>query len=375
MNIAFLVDSLHSLAAGSERQLYKLVEGLVARGHNVELVLLRQTTFTSGGFQFPCRTSCLNIKSILSLSTMKKMLAFKKWLQNNDVDVVHALFPDSSILAPIYLKSQRLSVFTSRRDMGLIYQEKPEVLYRMLKHRTTGVISNAHAVAELIRAKERLSDEKSHVVYNGIEPYVSGIGPETKRIFRSEHSIKLLLVANIKPVKRTLDAVKAVHALIAQGVTVELALVGERQNVTYVNEVDQYIVESDLKSVIHWVGQVAEPRMLMDQADIGLLVSESEGLSNTLMEYMQMGLPAIATRVGGNPELIEENVTGKLVQKGDVDALVRAISDLSENDEPKALMGREAQRRIQNDFTIDAMVSAHERLYYQAAKLYEGVSQ
>ena len=98
MKIVFLVDSLHSIAAGSERQIYKLVEGLVASGHQVKLVLLRHTGFTRGNFDFPCPVECLEVSSIVSVSAAKKLLALKSRLKSESVDLVHAYFPDLCIL-------------------------------------------------------------------------------------------------------------------------------------------------------------------------------------------------------------------------------------------------------------------------------------
>jgi|TARA_R100000027_G_scaffold53307_1_gene42173 glycosyltransferase involved in cell wall biosynthesis len=363
VKIVFLVDSLHSIAAGSERQIYKLVEGLVASGHQVKLVLLRHTGFTRGNFDFPCPVECLEVSSIVSVSAAKKLLALKSRLKSESVDLVHAYFPDSCLLGPLYLKSDRLKVFTSRRDMGLIYKGKPAALYRLLRHRTDGVISNSKAVAELVREKEHLSTKASFVAYNGIEPFDVEVEGTGEAIYQSTDSIKLILVANIKPVKRNLDAVKAVRRLLEKGHSVELALVGKAQDKQYVEEIKAYIAETELESTIHWLGQVQEPRRLLKQADIGLLVSESEGLSNTLMEYMQVGLPVVATNVGGNPELVEGGVTGALVEKGQVDEIVAAISHLASDKKLQRAMGEAGMRKMTDEFSITAMVRHHEAFY------------
>lgn len=373
MNIVFLVDSLHSIAAGSERQIYKLVEGLVSSNHQVKLVLLRHTAFTRAGFDFPCPVECVEVTRIAGLSAAKKMLALRKRLKSQSVDLVHAYFPDSCLLAPLYLKSQSLKVFTSRRDMGLIYKGKPAALYRLLRHRTDGVISNSRAVAALVRKKEHLSVHTSFVAYNGIEPFGTGRDEgDGATIYRSSESIKLILVANIKPVKRTLDAVKAVARLMEQGHSVELALVGEPQDKEYVEQIKTFIAEFGLERAVHWLGQVQEPRRLLRQADVGLLVSESEGLSNTLMEYMQIGLPAVATSVGGNPELIENGITGKLVGKGQVEELVSAISDLASDGDLIKAMGEAGKRKIAEQFSIAAMVRHHEGFYSSTVRQKRG---
>lgn len=363
MKIALLADSLHSIAAGSERQIYKLAEGLVGSGHQVRLLLLRHTIFTEGDkFYFPCDVQVLEITSLLSINAARVMRRLKSQLASDGVDVVHAYFPDSCLLAPLFLKSPKYKVITSRRDMGLIYQGKPAWLFRMLAHRTDLVISNSSAVATFIEKKEGLSQEKSHVIYNGIEDYFEN-SKSVEVIFKKSCSIKLILVANVKPVKRTLDAVKAVKKLLALKHNVELALAGEKQDKAYVEQIEEYILQNNLSDHVHWLGQVSEPRRLLPQADIGLLLSESEGLSNTVMEYMQAGLPVIATNVGGNPELVAHETNGLLIDRGNISNLVDAILRLKQNQELANQFGNNGRLRILQKFSVAAMIANHEHAY------------
>jgi glycosyltransferase involved in cell wall biosynthesis len=363
LKIVLFADSLHSIAAGSERQIFKLAEGLVASGHDVRLFLLRHTAFTqSDAFSFPCPTSVLNITSLLSWSAVTTMRRFSKELQKENVAVVHAYFPDACLLAPLFLKSSKRRIITSRRDMGLIYKGKPAWIFRILGFRTDLVISNSSAVAKFISQKEGLKETKTHVIYNGIENFL-GQGDTQKGIFKNADSIKLILVANVKPVKRTLDAVIALDRLVRDGHTVELALAGEKQDKNYVAEINAFIEKNSLTQSVHWLGQVSEPRRILKQADIGLLISESEGLSNTIMEYMQAGLPIIATDVGGNPELVTHDHNGVLIPKGDTVSLANAILRLSSDSELVKNFGRNGQLRIAQQFSVDAMIEQHEIAY------------
>lgn len=370
VNIVLLVDSLHSIAAGSERQIYKLAEGLSSAGHQLRLILLRHTNFTHGEFSFPCEVSSLNITSIRNFRAIKKMRALSRQLREENVDVVHAYFPDACLLAPLFLKSSNLRIVTSRRDMGLIYRGKPALLYRMLRHRTDLVISNSVAVAKHVAKKEGITPLKTRVIYNGIEYFSASQSASTEVIFKHPDSIKLILVANIKPVKRTLDAVMAVQQLIAKGNNVELALAGEEQDREYIQKIDAFIQAHDsLAQHIHRLGQVKEPRRLLQQAHIGLLVSESEGLSNTIMEYMQAGLPVIATEVGGNPELVFHKHTGLLIERGSVEQLTSAILELSSNPTIMKSYGENGKTRIANEFSIDSMVKQHVQAYSEHSSI------
>ena len=364
MKIVLFADSLHSIAAGSERQIFKLAEGLVASGHQVRLILLRHTVFTSSNaFSFPCDVVSLGITSLLSWHACVNLWKLRQKLLKENIDVVHAYFPDACIVAPLFFRSRNLHLITSRRDMGLIYQGKPAWIFRILAHRTDQIVSNSSAVARLIVKCEGLKASQSRVIYNGIEDFEYNPLEICEQIFTQTDSLKLIFVANIKPVKRTLDAVKAVQQLVANGVSVELALVGEKQDKIYVTQIESFIKQHQLTPYVHWLGQVNEPRRLLNQADIGLLISDSEGLSNTIMEYMQAGLPVIATDVGGNPELVTHKHNGILITKGDIPELVAAIQTLGNDEALRHEYGANAQHRIQQQFSIAAMIDHHERLY------------
>lgn len=363
MKIVLLIDSLHSIAAGSERQIFKLIEGLSATEHEVRLFVLRHTEFSRKLISFPCAIESLEIFSIASISAITKMWTLRQRFLNEKVDVVHAYFPDACLLAPLYLKHTSNKVITSRRDMGLIYKGKPAWIYKHLRHRTDKVISNSAAVAKLITNTESLKNNQSLVIYNGIET-PENIQPETNHnIFRDADSLKLILVANIKPVKRTLDAVKAIHQLRGNNINVELALAGEKQDPEYTQTIENYIHTNALQPSIHWLGQVNEPRRILPQAHIGILISDSEGLSNAIMEYMQMGLPIIATSVGGNPELVTHNENGLLIEPGNVTQLVESILKLSESQTYRDKLGANGKKRINRDFSIANMINKHINAY------------
>lgn len=363
MKIVLLIDSLHSIAAGSERQIFKLIEGLAATEHEVRLIVLRHTEFSRTLVNFPCPIESLEIFSIVSISALNKMRTLRNQLINEKADVIHAYFPDACLLAPLFLKHKANKIITSRRDMGLIYKGKPAWIYKCLRHRTDKIISNSAAVAKLIAKTESLANKQSLVIHNGIETF-ENIQPDADRcIYRDNNSLKLILVANIKPVKRTLDAVKATHHLLSQGSNVELALIGEKQDLTYIQEIEDYIRANDLQSSVHWLGQINEPRRILPQAHIGLLISESEGLSNAIMEYMQTGMPIIATSVGGNPELVKNEENGLLIEKGNLAQLVDAVLKLSNSKSYRDLLGENGKQRINNDFSIASMINKHIHVY------------
>ena len=107
--------------------------------------------------------------------------------------------------------------------------------------------------------------------------------------------------------------------------------------------------------------------------DVFVLPSLAEGISNTLLEAMATGLPVIATRVGGTPELVDEDQTGVLVAVGDVEALAHALLRYADREAARAA-GRAGRRRVERLYSLDAMVANYCALYERLLLSRRGVS-
>ncbi len=102
---------------------------------------------------------------------------------------------------------------------------------------------------------------------------------------------------------------------------------------------------------------------IMRQMDVFVLPSLSEGISNTILEAMATGLPVIATMVGGNTELVDENGTGLLVPAADPGALAGAMIRYLENPRMIARHGSSARQKAERSFSMESMVRAYLQVY------------
>ena len=122
-----------------------------------------------------------------------------------------------------------------------------------------------------------------------------------------------------------------------------------------------------LENQVRFLGQVRDVRAVLERASLFILPSLTEGVSLTLLEAMACGLPVVATRVGGTPEVVADGETGLLVPPGSPVELAQAILKLLQEPERGRQMGVKARQRIEDIFDIRRMVAKYEALY--AAKV------
>jgi glycosyltransferase involved in cell wall biosynthesis len=101
----------------------------------------------------------------------------------------------------------------------------------------------------------------------------------------------------------------------------------------------------------------------LQAADVGLFTSDTESFCLSILEAMCFGCPSVARRVGGIPEVVEDDVTGLLVPAEDPAALARAVESLIKDPARRAAMGRAAQQRAREKFSADVIVPRYEALY------------
>lgn len=198
-----------------------------------------------------------------------------------------------------------------------------------------------------------ISKEKLTVVYNGIETEQVGLKQVIRGLLKFKGKL-IISVSRLVPWKG-FDTVIRVHATLRRKFPdLSLLVVGtgpEMENLERLAE------ECGVADSVIFTGAVDRSVALryMRAADVFVLNTKYEGFSHLLLEASAVGVPIVTTRIGGNPELIDDNVNGFLVKPDDTDALQRRIEKLLESPETRARLAGNAKNRVGN-FSVDAMV-------------------
>lgn len=241
---------------------------------------------------------------------------------------------------------------------------------RLLQHVAfrTGVkaIAIGESIARSIRDVYGL--DASATVPNGIPVYRYRADGATGQRLRAELGLPLdapvfVSVARLTPQKNIAAIIRAIADERVAATNAHLVLVGDGPL-----RADLLALACDLAVVarVHFLGVRDDVPRVLAAADVAVLASSWEGNPLSVMEAMAAGLPVIATKVGSVPELVEDGVSGRLIDPGDDHALVAAMSQLATASEDRAVMGAASVTRAAKSFDVAGMVRCYERLYAAA---------
>ena len=126
--------------------------------------------------------------------------------------------------------------------------------------------------------------------------------------------------------------------------------------------------QPDLRGRVRLLGERSDVPHLLGGFDVFALPSIAEGISNTVLEAMASGLPLVATRTGGNPELVEDGVTGRLIPVGDTASLADALAAYVTDGHLRAVHGKAGRQRAVERFSVERMADRYRELYVDLSR-------
>jgi len=243
-----------------------------------------------------------------------------------------------------------------------------KTVIRLIAWITVLLAQRTIAVSQSVRDQMRLpfAQRKITVVRNGIAPQQIFARAEARLKLAANHpSLNVARdafwfgsLAELHPVKGLDVAIEAMRTVVHKDSRVHYVIAGEGAERT---TLEKRIREAGLADIVHLIGFVPDAAQLVAAFDCFLVPSRSEALSYSILEAGAAGVPVIATRVGGIPELIDET-TGTLVRPDDAaelaERMVQALAFTGVGSTAAAL-----HARIEKDFTLERMVAETVALY------------
>jgi glycosyltransferase involved in cell wall biosynthesis len=227
------------------------------------------------------------------------------------------------------------------------------------------------AVSSALRnsmVEEGFPSTRIGVVLNGIEP--GELPTEADRcaaraeLGLSSEALVVGTVARLNPVKDLGTLIRGFGTLRRGQPQATLVIVGDGQER---RGLEVIVRRLGLTGAVRFAGQRDDARKLLPAFDIFANSSISEGVSLTILEAMAAGVPVVATRVGGTPEVIEHGKTGLLVPARSPDAFAHAFRSLADDAAERRVLGGRGRAAVEKRFTIDRMVEHYANVYSQLA--------
>jgi sugar transferase (PEP-CTERM/EpsH1 system associated) len=212
-----------------------------------------------------------------------------------------------------------------------------------------------------------LPARKVVTIHNGVDTvrFAPGDPAAARRALALPPDVPVVgTVGRLDPVKDHAMLVRAFAGIVQRVPAAFLVIVGDGP---CRRDLEQLVAELGLGPRVRLLGEWKDVPVTLDAMDVFVLPSFAEGISNTLLEAMAMALPVVVTRVGGNPELVEDGVNGTHVPRRDPEALTAAITRYLEDDHLRAVHGKSSRQRTVERFSLEQMTTAYTTLYRDPA--------
>jgi glycosyltransferase involved in cell wall biosynthesis len=289
-------------------------------------------------------------------------LRLAAYLRRERVDVLHAHMFGSNVWGTVIGRLARVPIVVAHEHT---WSFEGQPLRRMLDRELIGRFGDAFiAVSRDDRRKmieiERVPAERVRFVPNGIASRAPSPGHDLREELGLGPGPLIGAVGTLRAQKSYDVLIRAVASMHSRNPDVHLVIAGggpERERL------ERLIGELGVADVVILLGRRLDVPNLLDALDVAVCASAFEGSPLAVLEYMEAGLPIVATSVGGVPDLIEDGVHGLLVEPGDPEGLALALEELLRDRERARAMGARARERRRREFDLDVMVGNIEALY------------
>ena len=310
-------------------------------------------------------------KKLLSIQGIWQVLRMATFLRRERFHILHAHDLMSNLAGVIAARLAGIPIIISSRrylDLEWWCGAWRNRIATWIYNQSTRVVVNSKSIRDLLVRREGVPEQKIHVIHNAIDAdcFNEAIAVQGALSFASEDSKLVAVVANMySPVKGHATLVAAAKHVCLHAPHVLFLLIGDG---TERPKIEQQVKDAGLQKHFLFLGSRGDIPQLLAACDLFVLPSESEGMPNALLEAMASGLPAIATAVGGVPEVIEHNVTGLMVPPCDPAALSKAILALLNNEDLRHRLARAGRERVVRHFSFDRLMSVLNTLYAELSE-------
>jgi glycosyltransferase involved in cell wall biosynthesis len=315
---------------------------------------------------------CLDIGRILSLKTFIKIFKLAKFIRRNRIQIIHSYLFEANflgLLTYILCFKWNLKLVASVRSIHESHTRRDFRINQVVNWFATKIIVVCDAVKQCVM-DEGAPEIKIETIYNGVDcerysplPNVEDLSDKSNA--QAHRKVRIGVVASLNEHKGHEYLIEALANMVKEYPNLECFFLGDGKLKTKLQSqarnlgIDQNIVFNGYQTNVL--------RYLRD-ADIFVLPSVHEGMSNALLEAMACRLPIVATDVGGNREVVSDGVSGYLVPPRDPRALAEKILPLVRDNKLRERFGNAGRKIAEADFSLKVMAKNYQEFYSRLLK-------
>lgn len=368
IKIAYVIDTIGYHFGGTEHQLILLLKNIDEDRFEPCLCCFKDSSWIQDN---PAKLNIylFNFNSYFSPSSYVHLFRFACFLKRQKFDIVQTQFRDGYIIGILAAKLAGIkTILSTRRNLGYWINRKELFVLFLLNRFVSFFLVNAEVIKKSMITQEKIPPEKIRVIYNGIEEgsfyarQPSEVSLSREELHICSNTKVVVIVANLRPVKGIDVLLKAISLVCKQRDDVKVLIVGEGDE-----KRDLMVLahQLGLKDTIKFLGRRNDIPDLLAMSDLGVLSSHTEGMSNSIIEYMMAGLPVVCTDVGASRELIVNSENGIIVPPNDSQQMAWAILKILDSDELRLRMGDLSKKRASELFHLQDCVSSTEEFYLE----------
>ena len=352
-NILLLVPRMN--IGGAESYVALVARSLKSLGYNVFIA--------SAGGALAVELQKEGIKHFflpIRLSKFISGLLLKRIVEKYNIDLIHANSEAAGIVAVKTRNKYKLDIPIVYTAHGVLPAKVKDIINQVDKIIAVSNFSRETAI------KEGFSADKIEVVYNGVDIDKFKPHEEKRNLLRKKYNIPqdaftMIIVSRVKNL-RNKGHQHLLNVLSEYEVSKywHLVVIGKGKGL---GSLKQKVKEHNLQDRVHLLGHKTDVENYEDMADVVVLPSYFETFGLVLAEGMAMEKPAVAFKVGGVPEVIEDNKTGFVVDYDNDDELVEKLAILAKNPDLCKQMGIQARKKVAKDFANEIMIKKLEEIY------------
>lgn len=367
-NILYLHNK--SEISGGERSLLGLWENLDRQNFLPVLIVPAEGNFSRQASRLGVKIifySFPQISPINSVSITRAMFFLRKVILQEKIHLIHSYSARNNILASLISKMMRIPVIWHERN---ILMKGETDITKMFLFLPDAVICNSKAVAK------RLGElpSKVKVILNGVD--LSKFTPMTasadlKKKYSCENKMIVGIVTNLTVRRRVEYFIEAAALIRAQEPNVAFFIVGgefEDASKGRQEELEDKVSQLGLQGSLFFAGRQEDVRPWINMFDVSCHVTSQDACSRSVLEAMSMDSAIVAMNDGGNPELIENNQSGILVEPFDQHSFINAVLSLLKDEEKSKILGSAARMRAEQYFDIKRNTQETQKLYLECIK-------